>query len=267
LDKKILLFIPTYNCEKQIVRVMRQIDYNVLKYVSEIIIVNNLSTDNTENIAVEYAKQYTDIPFTILKNESNYNLGGSHKVAFKYAIDNGFDYVIVLHGDDQANINDIMPLIVDKAYMNYDVCLGARFMKGSKLEGYSLLRTIGNYGFNTLYSIATGRIIYDLGSGINMFSISALKDRFYFKVSDGLGFNNCMLLIMCFKKFRIKFFPITWREKDQISNLKLWDFGLFNLNLLWKYFFDDKKFVNSEMRTIVHNEYQFKKIYTNLIRR
>ncbi len=45
---KILLFIPMYNCEKQIVRVLDQLHGEILNYINEVLIVNNRSTDNGE---------------------------------------------------------------------------------------------------------------------------------------------------------------------------------------------------------------------------
>ena len=50
-------------------------------------------------------------PIKVLKNRENYGLGGSHKVAFNYAIENNFDYIIVLHGDDQGSISDMIPVL------------------------------------------------------------------------------------------------------------------------------------------------------------
>ena len=120
-------------------------------YFKEIIVVDNGSKDNTLNSAVEYAKQNQEIPLTVLQNNQNYNLGGSHKVAFKYAMDNGFDYVVVLHGDNQGEISDIQKILDEKLYQNYDCCLGARFMKGSKLVNYSAFRIFGNICFNILF--------------------------------------------------------------------------------------------------------------------
>ena len=68
---KILLFIPGYNCEKQIVRVLKQLDKKVMKYISEIIYVNNLSTDNTEQVVLDYKKK-SKLPIKILRNKENY---------------------------------------------------------------------------------------------------------------------------------------------------------------------------------------------------
>ena len=56
MKDKILLFIPAYNCEKQIIRVLEQLDENVFKYIDEVIVINNKSTDNTEKVVNEYIK-------------------------------------------------------------------------------------------------------------------------------------------------------------------------------------------------------------------
>ena len=144
--KKILLFIPMYNCEKQIIRVLNQLrNEEVQKYITEIIIVNNRSTDNGEEVVKEYIKENEfKSKVTLLRNKDNYGLGGSHKVAFQYAENNGYDYVVVMHGDDQSEISDLLPLLENKTYQKYDSLLGARFMKCSKLPGYSKFRTFGN---------------------------------------------------------------------------------------------------------------------------
>ena len=118
---KILLFIPMYNCEKQIPRVLGQLTDEVCSYLSEVIVVNNRSTDGGEQVAADYLKQRNlPIKAKVLRNDDNYGLGGSHKVAFQYAMDHGFDYVIVLHGDDQGDISNILPYLKNREYEQYD---------------------------------------------------------------------------------------------------------------------------------------------------
>ena len=125
---RILVFIPMYNCENQIGRVVDQFNGEIKNYINEVIIINNRSTDNGERIVLEKLKSLrTDLSIKLLRNNKNYGLGGSHKVAFKYAIENNFDYAIVLHGDDQGNVNDILPYLKNKEYQKYDSFLGARF--------------------------------------------------------------------------------------------------------------------------------------------
>ena len=151
---KILLFIPMYNCEKQIPRVLDQLTDEVISYLSEVIIINNQSTDQGEQVVWQYLTSHSlSVPVSLLRNDQNYGLGGSHKVAFDYAIKNKFDYVIVLHGDDQGDISNILPYLRNREYEKYDCFLGARFMRGSRLQGYSKFRTFGNMVYDLLFSI------------------------------------------------------------------------------------------------------------------
>lgn len=261
---KILLFIPMYNCEKQIVRVLDQIDKKNEQYLQGIIIVNNRSTDNGEEAVIKYLKKRNfKIPVKLLRNDDNYNLGGSHKVAFNYAIKNKFDYLIVLHGDDQGNFNDIVPVLESKEYKKYDCMLGSRFMKDSKIGGYSKFRIFGNRVYNVIFTIFLNKRIRDLGSGLNMYDTKMLKDNFYHKYPDRLTFNCYMLLAAKYYKHNIKFFPISWREDDQVSNVKMFSQALITLKLVLSFFFKRGKYLNSELRNNAIKEYTAKVIYEN----
>ncbi len=264
--EKILVFIPVYNCEKQIPRVLEQLNGEIKNYISEIIVVNNISTDNTAAVVENYLKQHPDMPCSVLTNDKNYNLGGSHKVAFGYAVKNGFDYVIVLHGDDQGRISDFLPLIKSGEYRNYDCCLGARFMKGSKLEGYSKIRIWGNYVFNAIFSLTVHKSIKDLGSGLNMYKSELLKDGYYIKYPDTLYFNDFMIMASVYYKHKMLFYPISWREEDQVSNNKLISFSLSLLKLVFAYTFNRKKLLSSDMRTDKISDYTYKITYSNINR-
>jgi dolichol-phosphate mannosyltransferase len=202
---KILLFIPMYNCERQIPRVIGQVTSEVAKFVSEVIVVNNRSTDGGQAAAIEAVGKLPGVSAKVFLNDANYGLGGSHKVAFNYAIANGFDYCIVLHGDDQGSITDLMPLLSAGEFRSADFLLGARFMKGAKLQGYSMIRTLGNHVFNILYSLVSGVRIYDLGSGLNLYSVRALSDRTYLRCPDDLTFNYQMILNAIAAKKRIRY--------------------------------------------------------------
>lgn len=220
-SERILLFVPMYNCERQIPRVIAQLGEGIRALFSEIIIVDNRSTDGSQAAAIAALKAVPGMRAKVLLNDENYGLGGSHKVAFDYALANRFDYCVVLHGDDQGGIVDLAPLIEVGAHRSVDCLLGARFMRGSTLVGYSKLRTFGNHVFNILYSIVSGQRIYDLGAGLNLYAVRALADRTYRRHANDLTFNYHMILHSIAGGERIKFFPIVWREVDQTSNVKL----------------------------------------------
>lgn len=252
---RILVFIPAYNCENQIVRVLGQFDEEVLRYITEIIVVNNRSTDNTEMVAAAFIKQHPSLPVKLLRNRENYGLGGSHKVAFDYAIKNDFDHVVVLHGDDQGSIRDFLPVFENKYYRKHDCILGARFMKGSKLQGYSAFRTFGNIVYDFLFASVVRKKIYDLGSGLNMYKTQMLKDRFYEKFPDNLMFNYCMILASQYYGHDIRFYPVSWREDDQVSNVKMMNQAVKVLKML-KDYYDDPAVITEDYRDDIVDSYE-----------
>lgn len=235
MKDKILLFIPAYNCENQIIRVLGQLDEEIMRYITEVIVISNRSTDNTEAVVSSFLNRHPDFPGRLLVNHENYGLGGSHKVAFDYALKNGFDYVVVLHGDDQGSIEDFLPVFRSGYYRKHSSVLGARFMRGSKLIGYSLFRTFGNIVYDFLFAAVIGRRVYDLGSGLNMYRVSDLASRYYEKFPDNLMFNYCMVLAIGYYKQDAKFYPVSWREDDQVSNVKMASQALKVLKILYDY--------------------------------
>ncbi len=258
MQKKILISIPAYNCGKHLVKVIKELkDSGTDKLVDKIIIIDNRSTDNTEKLALDIIRVMGDSKYLLLKNNENYGLGGSHKVAFEYGVQNGFDYVTILHGDNQADVNDLKRILSSKEYSDFDCIFGSRFIKGSLLINYSRFRIFGNHIFNLIFSLATFRKIHDMGSGLNLYSTKILRNKFYFKFSDDLTFNSYMLLGTIFNKFPYKFVPISWREDDQVSNVKMTSQALNMLILLLKYVVNRKKFIASEHRAIKRSEYNF----------
>lgn len=260
--ERILLFIPTYNCCAQIPRVLAQLTPPIAGLLSEVIIVDNGSRDGTREAVIEALSDLSSVSAKVMLNDRNYGLGGSHKVAFNYAISHGFDYCIVLHGDDQGSIADLVPLIEEGEHRNHDCLLGARFMRGSKLEGYSPLRTFGNRFFNTAFSLLSGRRLWDLGSGLNIYRVSSLKNHSYRRHPNDLTFNYHMILHSVSRGDSLLFFPILWREADQVSNVKLFRQSRTLINILLEFAFFRRRFLDANYApseemytsTIIHSK-------------
>ncbi|MFB0843156.1 glycosyltransferase family 2 protein [Paenibacillus oleatilyticus] len=257
---KILLFIPMYNCQAQIYRVLEKVSKSsVYDLITEIIVVDNHSKDDSLRIAQEAISKFQMTKCSLIQNIQNVGLGGSHKSAFKYAQTHNFDYLIVLHGDDQGDINDFAKIIKNKLYQKYDAILGSRFSKESKTVGYSRFRIFGNHVFNTLFSMICFKKINDLGSGLNMYKVSSLKYSVTFP--DNLIFNVFMLMAHVSYRQNFTFVPITWKEEDQISNVKMFSQTLEMTKYLLKYFLYRKSFLNREHRVTQVSEYKCNLIY------
>ena len=97
-----------------------------------------------------------------------------------------------------------MPILKKRSYKRADCVLGGRFESRSCLIGYSKKRILGNHVFNLIYSLAAGKSIRDMGSGLNMYSTNMLKSKFYIGLSDSLYFNAEMLLFSAY--YNVDFF-------------------------------------------------------------
>lgn len=249
MSSKILVFIPAYRCEKQVVRVLAQFEAAVQSRVDTVMVVDNRSPDQTLEAAVRAGSaQLTQCNFIAWRNDDNYGLGGSHKAAMRYAVEHDFDYLVVLHGDDQADIRDLLPQLEAGAHKEVDCLLGARFMPGSRLQGYSWVRTWGNQVYNLLFSAVAGRRIYDLGSGLNLYRVGALREFYYKQFPDDLTFNYVMLLGSYQRGQKVRFFPISWREEDQVSNVRLFRQAFKVLALLGGFALGRARFLSRELR-------------------
>ena len=69
-----------------------------------------------------------------------------------------------------------------------------------------------------------------------------------------------MLLASDYYKQKIQFFPISWREEDQISNVKMVSQATKTLLLIIKYFFLKEKYLNLEHRKKIVEIYSTKEI-------
>ena len=257
MSDRILVLVPCYNCERQIGRVLEQFHSVPAGIFDEILVLDNLSRDETVRAASDAMSGIKSCRVTVARNRENYNLGGSHKAAFAYADAHGFSHVVVLHGDDQGRIVDVLPLLDGGAHRNHDACLGARFMRGSRVEGYSRFRQIGNRVFNLIFSVVLRRRVADLGSGLNVFRRTVFPRDVATHLPDDLHFNPYLLVAMVERGMRIMFFPISWREDDQVSNVRMASQALRTLGAAREFLTSPRFLSAGEHRAVPRDAYTF----------
>lgn len=228
---RIMIAIPAYRCAPQITRVLDEIDNKLLSRVEEIAIIDNGSPDDTVKKALAYKKKgRLGKKLHIYRNVDNYNLGGTHKVAFLRAEKMGYSHVLILHGDNQAKSDEANDLIdFMEASPEHQTILGSRFNKHSRLIGYDKKRIYGNKVLNTIFSIFTLRKLEDLGSGLNIFALSDMEKKTYLQFADKLTFNFELILDLVKRRVNFAYLPITWREEDQMTNAR--NFNVFKTAL------------------------------------
>ena len=131
-NKSISVVIPAYNEEQAISYVIK--DIMKLKFVDEIIIVNNNSTDNTKKIAKKLN--------CIVIDEPKQGYGHACITGLKTAKS---DLIVLIEADNTFDPNDINRLLqyIDK----YDMVLGSRIHKGmyKKNSVMTWYIRLGNY--------------------------------------------------------------------------------------------------------------------------
>src|ERR1051325_2076731 len=98
---RVLVFIVAYYAESTILDVLQRIP-ELPDYEVEGLIIDDCSRDQTfergENL--RRLGQYRHY-LTVVANPINQGSGGNQKLGYHYAIEHGFDFVALLHGDGQ----------------------------------------------------------------------------------------------------------------------------------------------------------------------
>ena len=170
-DLQCCVIIPTYNNHKTLKRLVE----GVLDYTTDIIIVNDGSTDNTSQI-LETFSQIKQIHLP--KNKGK---GNALRLGFELAEDLGFKNAITIDSDGQHFPEDI-PIFVDALTRSENknlLLIGARNMSQ---EGVPKKSSFGNKFSNFWFWFETGISLEDTQSGFRLYPLHYLKGlKFYTK--------------------------------------------------------------------------------------
>lgn len=234
-----VIFIPCYNCEKQILKTLNSVNDMLntagTSSVTKIWVVDNKSDDKTFEIASEFAKN--KIHFEVYKNEKNLGLGGSFKKYFIKGAESDFENFILFHGDNQGDARDIARLLRSaESRKDLSAVLGSRFSAESKLKNYSTIRKTGNVILNKLMTVLGGVPIADLGSGLNVYNLKLIDTKFVSALPDHVAFDLFLLFYIIDKKLPFQFVPIHWKSEGESSTINPWSVGWFLLKEIfnWK---------------------------------
>jgi glycosyltransferase involved in cell wall biosynthesis len=154
--------IPCFNEEHAIGSVILK----AKRYVDEIVVVDDGSSDNTKEIACLAGA-------TVLSHEQNLGKSAGVKTGFQYALDNDFDYVITLDGDGQHNADEI-PALLSKLRVAgdpTDICIGIRHGINTEMP---LWRKAGKRVLDYATSFGNQSVLTDSQSGFRAFTKQAV---------------------------------------------------------------------------------------------
>ncbi|MFY7814399.1 MAG: glycosyltransferase family 2 protein, partial [Chryseobacterium taeanense] len=168
-EKKICVLIPTYNNAKTLKRVID----GVLQYTENIIVVNDGSTDSTQEIL----RQYPQI--TVINLPENKGKGNGLKIGFRKAKKLGYNYAITIDSDGQHYPDDIPVFVEALQNEEEDVLLiGNRNMSQ---DGIPKKSSFGNRFSNFWFWFETGIKLEDTQSGYRLYPLLHIPKKYITK--------------------------------------------------------------------------------------
>lgn len=159
---KICAVIPTYNNAGTLASVLD----GVYKYISEIIIVNDGSTDSTSALLAA-----SKLKFTLIEFASNRGKGAALKAGLRKARELGFDYALTIDSDGQHFPSDI-PAFMDAISENPDaLILGSRNLQAENMPSGS---TFANRFSNFWFTVQTAKKLPDTQTGFRAYPLKRL---------------------------------------------------------------------------------------------
>ena len=158
---KILLIIPAYNEEENILRVIKKInDYNSKNdFKLDYIVINDGSKDNTLKILKENNINHINLI-------NNLGIGGAVQTGYKYALENNYDIAVQFDGDGQHDINYVKKICEPIINGEANMCIGSRYLdkKSSSFQS-TFMRRLGKNIISFLIKILCKKRITDPTSG------------------------------------------------------------------------------------------------------
>ncbi len=220
---KLLIFILSYNAEKHIAGVLRDIPTEYKNHPNtEILIIDDASKDKTVEVAGAYAKEQHLSNIRILKNQINQGYGGNQKVGYRYAIKKKFDVVVMLHGDGQY-APAVLPELVKPFEQDPSTgcVLGVRFgRRYSPLSGgMPFYKFIGNRVLTRFQNALAGADLREWHTGYRAYSTEALARTAFTLNTNDFHFDTEIILQMLHSRALIKQVDIPTHYGEEICHV------------------------------------------------
>lgn len=189
-------------------------DKHMSRYQWKIVIADNGSQDKTAVIAQKLAGQFSQVSVTTLL------MAGRGRALKKTWIDSEAQLLAYMDVDLSTDVN-ALPKAVDSVLNGgYDVAVGSRLLKGSRVEGRTLIRTITSWSYSCLFRLFFLVSFRDAQCGFKVLS-RPVADYIVPLVEDTGWFFDTELLILAEKNgFRVLEIPVLWVD-DPDSRVKI----------------------------------------------
>jgi dolichol-phosphate mannosyltransferase len=226
---EILVIIPTYNERENIGPMLDQL--MALPHRLDVLVVDDASPDGTADLVKERMSREPRVH--LLQRPGKMGLGSAYRDGFRYALENGAEYIFEMDADFSHDPNAIGDFLV--AARDADVVLGSRYIGGVRVVNWPLNRLILSRSANVYTRLITGLPVHDATGGFKCFRRRALEGIRLDRVrSDGYAF-QIEVSFKCWKRgFKIREIPIVFVDRragvSKMSRRIIWEAA----GLVWR---------------------------------
>jgi dolichol-phosphate mannosyltransferase len=207
---KAIVIIPTYNelhnVKKLIPEVLSLYDKEI-----DILVVDDNSPDGTGKFVEELSKSNEKVH--VLIREKKMGLGTAYCAGFKYALQQGYDYIFEMDADFSHDPKELANFLV--AIKDYDLVIGSRYLTGVNVINWPMQRLLLSFFANKYTRIITGMPITDSTGGFKCFRRKVLESIDLDKIkSNGYSFQIEMNFKTWKKGFKIGEIPIIFYDRQ-----------------------------------------------------
>ncbi len=217
--KRIGIFIVAYNALTTLSKVLKRITPDVWRNVEQVVVFDDASQDETYELAVGI-QAMTNLPkLRVLKHSKNLGYGGNQKAGYRYFIEQGFDVVVLLHGDGQYAPELLSHMYAPLVRGEADAVFGSRMMKdfGGPLKGgMPFYKYAGNRLLTAFENRALGLNLTEFHSGYRAYNLHALSQIKLDSMTDDFHFDTEIIIKLHHQNFLILEVPIPTFYGDEI---------------------------------------------------
>jgi len=206
----LLIIIPAYNEGKNLIELLKKIRSENENW--SIIIVDDSESFETNKLIENYKEK----KIYYIKRNLKMGRGSAVRFGFEYSKKNKFDYILEMDADLSHNPSEIKLLLNKLISKKYDLVIGSRYLKNSKIIGWPIKRRIFSKLSNFLAKFLFGFGLTDYTNGFRVYSADAINELIKYPIEN----NGFMYLTETFTILKKKNYKISEQATIFINRKK-----------------------------------------------
>lgn len=218
---RIGIFVVAYNAESTLVSVLARIPPSIVEKVDQIFVFDDSSTDRTYEVGLAHRDTLAAAKLVMKRNERNLMYGGNQKAGYRYAMEQGLDTVVLLHGDGQYAPEVMDRLLAPLESGAADMVMGSRMTEpgAARRGGMPAYKYVGNRVLTFIQNTLLGQRFSEFHSGYRAYSVAALRTVDLDELTDSWHFDTQIILEFLRRRHRIVEVPIPTYYGDEICRV------------------------------------------------